>query len=209
MRPLVTTAVLHFAGTFVAALALGASDAMLAAAAVAGTFALLLWFASLHSTDSESGLPLAGATAAVGLALTGRSPASSLLPLVAAQVVGSVAAGGLVLALGRVNESATLVWDTPALTTTAVAGVLVGLIASWTVLAVDGGAPAAWWAAPTFLAGAVLNVALAAAVAPAVLIGLATAGLITWTTTLVAAGAALVGAAAGVYVVAVVTPSPE
>lgn len=209
MRPLVTTAVLHLVGTFVAALALGASEAMLTAAAVAGTFALLLWFASLHSTESESGLPLAGATAAVGLALTGRSPAGTLLPLIAAQVVGSVAAGGLVLALGRVNDSATLVWDTPGLTTTAAAGVLVGLLASWTVLAVDGGAPAAWWAAPTLLAGAVLNVALAAAVAPAALVGLATAGLLGWTTALMAAGATLVGAAAGVYVVALVTPRPE
>lgn len=209
MRPLVTTAVMHLVGTLSAGLALRAGDTLTAVIAVAATVALLAWFAGLHGTDEESGLPLLSSAAAVGLTLTGRRSLATLLPLVVAQVVGSVLAGLALLALATVETGGTLVWDTPALPWLAAAGVLVGLVTSWAVLAVDGGEPAGWLVVPTVLAGATLNVVLVAAVLPAALVGLATAGLVAWVPALVSAGTVLVGSAAGVYVVALLVPPAE
>lgn len=209
MRPLVTTAVMHLVGTLSAGLALRAGDTLTAVIAVAATVALLAWFAGLHGTDKESGLPLLSSAAAVGLTLTGRRSLATLLPLVVAQVVGSVLAGLALLALATVETGGTLVWDTPALPWLAAAGVLVGLVTSWAVLAIDGGEHAGWLVVPTVLAGATLNVVLVAAVLPAALVGLATAGLVAWVPALVSAGTVLVGSAAGVYVVALVVPPAE
>ncbi|MGJ9412107.1 hypothetical protein ACHAAC_05280 [Aeromicrobium sp. CF4.19] len=207
MRALVTSAVLHLVGTLAAGLALRAGDATLAVVAVAVTAALLVWFASLHGTEEASGLPLASTASALGLCLTGRSAFGTLLPLAAAQVVGSVAAGGLLLALGRADGTATLVWDTPGLVAIAAAALLVGVVTAWATLAIDGGEHPSWWIAPALLAGAVLNVALVAAIAPAMVLGLATAGLLGWATAGVAAAGVLAGAAGGVYLVAAVTPA--
>lgn len=209
MRPLVTTAVMHLVGTLSAGLALRAGDTLTAVVAVSAVVVLLAWFAGLHGTDGESGLPLLSSAAAVGLTLTGRRSPTTLLPLVVAQVVGSVLAGLALLALATIETGGTLVWDTPALPWLAVTGLLVGLVTSWAVLAVDGGEHAAWLAVPTALAGATLNVVLVAAVLPAALIGLATAGLVAWVPALVTAGTVLVGSAAGVYVVALVVPPAE
>ena len=208
MRPLATTAVLHLVGTLTTGLALVAADAAVAVAATAGVFALLMWFASLHSNDVESGLPLASTLALVGLLLTGRHPAGAALPLFAAQVVGAAVGGAALLGVGRLDARGTLVWDSPAPAVIAIAALVIGLVASWALLAIDGGAPAVWWVTPTLLGGAVLSIALTATAMPTVLIGLAVGGVLGWTTTLLAAGSALVGAAVGVYLVALVTPAP-
>ncbi len=207
MRPLVTTAVLHLVGTLTAGLALVATDATLAVAATAGVFALLVWFASLHTNDVESGLPLASTLALVGLTLTGRQPGSTALPLFAAQVVGAAVGGAALLGIGLLDVPATLAWDSPDVAVAAVVAFVVGLVASWSILAVDAGAPAAWWAVPALLGGAALNVALVAAAMPAVLVGLAVGGVLGWVTALVSGAAAVVGTAVGVYLVALVTPT--
>ena len=89
------------------------------------------------------------------------------------------------------------------------AAVVVGLVASWTFLAIDGGAPAAWWSAPVLLAAATLSIVLAAVVSPAVVVGLATAGLVGWPVALTAAGGVLAGAAGGVFAAGLAAPAAE
>ena len=209
MRPLVTAAVLHLVGTLGVGLSLAASEATLAAVAMAGTLSLLVWFASLHSDDAGSGLPLASSAALVGLTLTGRSAGSRLLPLLAAQVVGATIAGAGLLGVGRLTPGGTLLWDEPPLVPALVAAVLVGVIASWAFLAIDGGAPAAWWSVPVVVAAATLSIVLAAAVSPAVVIGLATAGLVGWPVALATSGGVIVGAAGGVFAAGIAAPAPE
>lgn len=207
MRSLSAAAILSALTTFVAALALRAPDATLAVIAVAAFVVLTTWIASLHTTDRESGLALLSPAAAVTLVLVGRRSTGLLLPLVAAQVVGAV--GGGFAALGLEDELAgTLVWDDPS---RIAAGIVVGvlsLIASWVLLALDSGETAGWSALPPVLAGATLGVGLAVALNPAAVLGLATAGLVSWSIAGIAAVAGLVGAAVGAYAMALVTP-PE
>ena len=69
--------------------------------------------------------------------------------------------------------------------------VAVGRLAAWVVLAIDGGEHAALAAVPPVLAGASLGVGLAVGLNPAAVMGLATAGLLSWTTAGIAAGAGL------------------
>lgn len=209
MRPLVTAAVLHLVGTVGVGLSLAASEATLAALAMAATLSLLVWFAVLHSDDVESGLPLASSAALVGLTLTGRSAAGRLLPLLAAQLVGATVGGAALLGVGRVVPGGTLLWDEPAIVPALLSALLVGVIASWTLLAIDGGAPAAWWSVPVVVAAATLSIVLAAAASPAVVIGLATAGLVGWPVATATAGGVLVGAAVGVFAAGIVAPAPE
>ncbi|GAA2070120.1 hypothetical protein GCM10009821_03770 [Aeromicrobium halocynthiae] len=209
MRPLVTAAVLHLVGTVGVGLSLAASEATLAALAMAGTLSLLVWFAALHSDDVESGLPLASSAALVGLTLTGRSSAGRLLPLLAAHLVGATAGGVALLGAGRLVPDGTLVWDEPAVLPALVAALLVGVVAAWTLLAVDGGAPAAWSSVPVVVAAATLSIVLAAAVSPAIVVGLATAGLVGWSVALATAGGVLVGAAIGVFAAGLAAPVSE
>jgi len=207
MRSLTVAALLAAITTFVAALALRAPDATLAVLAVAGVAVLTTWVATLHTTEDESGLALTSAAAAVTLFLVGRRPAGFLLPIVAAQVVGAVLGGLAVLGLDdRLGGS--LVWAEP---TRVVAGVVVAvlaILAAWVLLAIDGGEHAAWAAVPPVIAGASLGVGLAVALNPAAVLGLATAGLLSWTTAGIVAGAGIVASAVGAYAITLVTP-PE
>ena len=83
---------------------------------------------------------------------------------------------------------------------------MLAILAAWVLLAIDGGEHAAWAAVPPLLAGASLGVGLAVALNPAAVLGLATAGLLSWTTAGIAAGAGLVAAAVGAYAITLVTP---
>lgn len=205
MRSLTVAALLAAITTFVAALALRAPDATVSVLAVAAVTVLVMWLASLHGTEEESGLALASPAAAVTLALVGRSSTSFLLPVIAAQVVGGVL-GGLA-ALGLDNSlGGTLLWSEPTRVTTGVVAAVLSLLAAWVVLAVDGGEHAVWAATGPLLAGASLGVGLAAALNPAVVLGLATAGLVSWTTAGIAAGVGVVAAIVGSYAIALVTP---
>jgi glycerol uptake facilitator-like aquaporin len=206
MRSLSAAAIISALTTFVAALALRAPDATLSVLAVGAFLALATWVSAMHSTDEESGLALLSPAAAVTLALVGRRSTALLLPLVAAQVVGAVAGG--FAALGLEDElTGTLVWDDPTRVATGVVVAVLALLASWLLLALDSGESPAWSVAPPLLAGASLGVAFAAALNPAVVLGLATADLVSWEVAGIAAVAGLVGSAVGPYAIALVTPA--
>ncbi len=205
MRSLTVAALLAAITTFVAALALRAPDATVSVLAVAAVTVLATWLASLHGTEEESGLALASPAAAVTLALVGRTSTAFLLPVVAAQVVGGVLGGLAALGLDD-SLGGSLVWSEPTRVTTGVAVAVLTVLASWVVLAIDGGEHATWAAAGPLLAGASLGVGLAAALNPAALLGLATAGLVSWTTAGIAAGAGVVAAGIGAFAITLVTP---
>lgn len=206
MRSLTVAALLAAITTFVAALALRAPDATLAVLAVAAVVVLTTWVAELHTTDDESGIALANPVAAVTLALVGRRSATFLLPVIAAQVVGAVLGGLAALGLDD-RLGGTLVWTEPTRVATGVVIGVLAILAAWVLLAIDGGEHAAWAAVPPLLAGASLGVGLAVALNPAAVLGLATAGLVSWTTAGIAAGSGLVAAAIGAYAITLVTPA--
>ena len=98
-RYLSIAALLSALTTLVAAMALRAADATLAVAAVAAVAVLFTWYAQLHSTAEQSSVGLANPAATVALAVVGRRPWLTVLPAVAAHVVGAVAGGLVALAL--------------------------------------------------------------------------------------------------------------
>jgi len=199
--PVLTSALL----TLIAAMALRAADATLAVAAVAVVAALFTWYAQLHSTDEQSALGLANPASAITLAVVGRRPWSTLLPTVAAHVVGGVL-GGLA-ALGLEDQLGdTLVFADPGLVLAGAGAAAVGLIGAWTALAIDAGGPETGAVMPAVVAGAVLPLGLLVAFNPAAMIGFATAGLVPWDVALVAAGGTLVASVAGAYAVALLVP---
>ncbi|MBK5217917.1 MAG: hypothetical protein JJE02_10065, partial [Propionibacteriales bacterium] len=65
----------------------------------------------------------------------------------------------------------------------------------------------AYAALPPLLAGAALPLSLGSALNPAVVIGLATAGLLPWTVAGVAAAAGMLAAVAGAYTISWISPS--
>ena len=191
--------------TLVAAMALRAADATLAVAAVAAIAVLFTWYAQLHSTQEQSSIGLANPAAAVVLAVVGRRPWVTLLPAVAAHVVGAVAGGLVAVALDD-QLGDTLVFADPNLTLTAVGAVLVGLIGAWTTLSIDGGGTEALAAVPVVVGGAILPLGLLTVFQPAAVIGLATAGLVPWDVALVAVGATVVGSAVGAFATSTLVP---
>jgi len=206
MRTLSTAAIFSAVTTFSSALALRAPDATVAVATVALVTAFVTWLAALHSTEQVSGLSLTSPAAAVTLAAVRRTPASTLLPLFAAQIVGAVAAGFAALGLDS-QLGGTLTWTDPSPVAVGVGVAFLGLLASWTVLVVDGDQSAAWAGLGPVASAAALGVGLAAALNPAVVVGLATAGIIGWVTAGIAAGVGLVAAFVGAYVIGILTPS--
>jgi hypothetical protein len=206
MRSLAAAAIFSAVITFSSALALRAPDATVAVAAVALVTAFVTWLAALHSTEPTSGLPLTSPAAAVTLAAVRRTPASNLLPLLAAQIVGAVAAGFAALGLDSQLGGA-LTWTDPSAVAVGVGVAFFGLLASWTVLAIDGGETVAWAGLGPVVSAAALGVGLATALNPAVVVGLATAGIIGWVTAGIAAGVGLVAAFAGAYCIGILTPA--
>jgi hypothetical protein len=206
MRTLTTAVILGAVSTFCSAVALRAPDAAVAVAAVALVTTVATWVASLHTTDEASGLVLANPASVVTLTAVRRFGAGSALPVVAAQVVGAVAGGFGALALdGRLGG--TLVWTDASPVATGVVVLVIGIIAAWLTLAIDGGEHVGWSAVGPVLSGAALGLGLAAALNPAVVIGLAVAGVVGWTTAGIAAGAGMVAAAVGAYAIGLVTPA--
>jgi len=206
MRTLAAAAIFSAVITFSSALALRAPDATIAVAAVALITAFVTWLAALHSTEQTSGLPLTSPAAAVTLAAVRRTSASNLLPLLAAQIVGAVAAGFAALGLDSQLGGA-LTWTDPSPVAVGVGVAFLGLLTSWTVLAIDGGETAAWAGLGPVVSASALGVGLASALNPAVVVGLATAGIIGWITAGIAAGAGLVAAFAGAYIIGILTPA--
>lgn len=200
--PVLTSALL----TFVAAMALCAADATLAVAAVAAVTVLFAWYAQLHSTQEHSSAGLINPAAALTLAVVGRRPWSTLLPVIAAHVVGAVL-GGLG-ALGLEDRlGGTLVFADPGLVLAGTGAAVVGLIGAWATLAIDAGGPEATAAVPAILGGAVLPLGLIAVFHPAATIGLATAGLVPWDVALTAATSTLVASVIGAYAVSLLVPA--
>ncbi|GAA3531300.1 hypothetical protein GCM10022234_30540 [Aeromicrobium panaciterrae] len=191
--------------TLTAAMALRAADATLAVAAVSAVAVLFTWYAQLHSTDERGTLGLANPASAVTLAVVGRRPWSTLLPVLAAHTIGAVVGGLAALALeDKLGD--TLVFTQPGLVVTAVGAALVGLIGAWVTLSIDGGGHEALGAIPVIVGGAVLPLGLITAFQPAAMVGLATAGLVPWDVALVAAGVVLAASAAGAYAVTLLVP---
>ena len=191
--------------TLTAAMALRAADATIAVAGVAAVAVLFTWYAQLHSTEERGTLGLANPASAITLAVVGRRPWATLLPVLAAHTIGAVVGGLAALGLDdRLGN--TLVFTQPGLVVTAVGAALVGLIGAWATLSVDGGGHEALSAVPVVVGGAVLPFGLIAAFQPAAVIGLATADLVPWDVALVAAGAVLVASAIGAYAVSLLVP---
>jgi len=206
MRPLSVAAILAALTTFVAALALRAPDATIAVLAVAAMTVLVAWLAGLHTSEDESGLALTSPAAAVSLALVGRTNRATLLPLIAAQIVGAVLGGLAALALdSRLGD--TLVFTQPSRLVTAVVVGVLALISAWVLFAIDGSVHEAYAAVPPILTGAALPLGMTTALNPAVIIGVATASLVPWDLALIAAAAALIGAAIGAFTMALVAPT--
>ena len=113
VKPLALAAVASALTTAVAAWALRATDATTAVAAVAAVAVATAWLARFHDGPTGSGVALAGPVQLTALALVGRASAAGALPVVAAQVVGAVAAGAAVTALDL--PGGRLVWDDPTL----------------------------------------------------------------------------------------------
>ncbi|MCX6408026.1 MAG: hypothetical protein NTV28_14005 [Propionibacteriales bacterium] len=206
MKPLALAAVASALTTAVAAWALRATDATTAVAVVAAVAVATAWLARFHDGTDGSGVALTGPAQLGTLTLVGRASAAGALPVVAAQVVGAVAAGAAVAAVDL--PGGTLVWDEPTLLAGGVLAAVVGLLTAWATLAGDAGSPA-WQAVGPVAAGGLLGVGLAAAAQPAAVLGLATAGVVAWPLALVVAAATLVGALLGTFVVSWVSPHAE
>lgn len=205
MRTLSAAAIFGAVTTFLSALALRAPDATVAVAATAAVVAFVTWLAALHSTEETSGLALSNPAVALTLLAVRRTPASTLLPLIAAQVVGSVVGGFAILGLDN-QLGGSLNWPAPSPIAVGVSVAVIGIVSAWVTLAVDGG-ESAWWAAVgPVLTAAALGIGFAAALNPAVLVGLATAGVVGWTSTAIAAVVGLLAAFVGAYAIGVVTP---
>jgi hypothetical protein len=192
--------------TLVAVMALRAADATLAVAAVAGVAVLFTWFAELHSTEEQSSVGLANPASTLVLAVVGRRSWVTVLPAVAAHVVGAVLGGLVALALDD-QLGDTLVFASPGLGQAAAGAAIVGVIGAWATLSVDGGGHAGLAAVPVVVGGATLPLGLLTAFHPAAVIGLATADLVPWDVALVAAGVAMVAGVAGAYAVSLLVPS--
>lgn len=204
-RRLVVAGLMSAVTTLVAAMALRAAEATLAVVAVAAVASLLTWYAQLHSTDDESALGLTGPAASVTLAAVGRRPWSTLLPEIAAHLVGAVLGGLAAMGLeDRLGD--TLVFSTPNLVLAGTGAAVVGLLVAWTTLAIDAGGPEAAAAVPVLVGGAALPLGLLTAFQPAAVVGLATAGILPWDVALVAAAAAVAGALVGAYAVSLLVP---
>lgn len=205
MRKLILGALFSALLTLTAAMALRAADATLAVAAVAATAVLFTWYAQLHSTEERGTLGLANPASAVTLAVVGRRPWGTLLPVLAAHTIGAVGGGFVALALeDKLGE--TLVFTQPDLVVAAAGAALIGLLGAWATLSIDGGGTEALGAVPVVVGGAVLPLGLLAAFQPAALLGLATAGLVPWDVALVAAAVVLTASAAGAYTVSLLVP---
>jgi hypothetical protein len=204
-RRLVAAGLMSALTTLVAAMALRAVEATLAIVAVAAVACLFTWYAQLHSSEDESALGLANPAASLTLAVVGRRPWSTLLPEIAAHVVGAVLGGLAALGLqDRLGD--TLVLGTPGVTLAAIGAAVVGLLGAWTTLAIDAGGPDAAAAVPVLAGGAALPLGLVTAFQPAAAVGLATAGILAWDVALVAGAAALAGAVVGAYSVSLLVP---
>ena len=206
MRKLVAAALFAALSTFVVALSLRAPDATVALLAVAGITVLVTWLAGQHSTEEESGLALANPASAVALTLVGRSSSATILPLIAAQLIGAVVGGFAALGLES-KLGQTLIWSEPRLLATGIAVGVLGILATWLLFAIDSQLSEAYAAIPPLLAGASLPLSLGSALNPSVMLGLATADLISWEVALVAASAGLVAAVIGAYTINVISPT--
>lgn len=208
MRTL-TSAALHGAIVTLAAIAaLRATDPVLTVAVVALVVVLLTWFAALAGDDDTSRLDATGTLAGLTLAIVGRSPWGSLLPVLAVQAVVAVAIGAAANALAD-QLGPTLVIGEPSLATAAIAAALVGVTVAWVVLAIDGTAPPALAAVPAVVAGGVGPIALVVVFHPAATLGLATAGLLPWDVAAIAVAASAVGAVIGAYAVSTLLPASD
>lgn len=204
-RTLSAAALLTALTTLVAAMALRAADATLAVAAIAALAVLFTWYANLHSTAEHSSIGLVNPAAGVALAMVGRQPWSTLLPGLAAHLVGAVVGGLVALALDdRLGD--TLVFADPSLVLAATGAAVVGVIVAWATLSIDGGGAEALAAVPAIVGGAVVPLGLLTLFHPAAVVGLATAGLVPWDVALLAAAVTLVAAAIGAYAVALLVP---
>jgi len=201
------TAALHGAAVTLAVLAaLRASDPVLAVAAVAVVVVVLTWFAALASDDSGSGLDVTGSLQGLVLAIVGRTAWGSVLPVLATQAVVGVAIGAGADALHD-QLGPTLVVGTPSLALAGVVAALVGVLAAWVTLAVDGSAPVALVAAPVAVAGGAGPVVLVGAFHPATVLALGTAGLLAWDVVAIVVATATLGAVIGSYTVSTLLPA--
>ncbi|MCU1677438.1 MAG: hypothetical protein JWM93_2196 [Frankiales bacterium] len=205
-RLLLVAAIMSALTTLVAAMALRAADATIAIAAVAALAVLLTWYATLHRTEEHGSVGIANPAAILVLAVVGRRPWATVLPALAAHVVGAVLGGLLALALED-QLGDTLLFADPGLGLTAAGAAVVGLIGAWTALSIDGGGSDGLAAVPAVVGGAILPLGLLTVFHPAAVLGLATAGLVPWDVALVAAGVTLAAGIAGAYAVALLVPA--
>ncbi|RLV55327.1 hypothetical protein D9V41_11220 [Aeromicrobium phragmitis] len=205
-RRLVTAATMSLLLTLTTVVGLYAANATLTVAAVALLTVTLGWFARLSSGEQQSGLGAVNGTWALALAVVGRHRFGELLPLLATQILTALVAGLGLRAVGdRLGEPQ--LFADPQWVSVTLVSLLAAVVGTWAVLGVDGDGPDALLAAPVVLAGAGPTVVLVGAANPAVFVGVAAAGLVPWGPAAAGAGLALVGAMAGAYAVALITPA--
>lgn len=205
LRALGTAALGGFLLTATVVVGLRAADAAITVGAFALVTVLLTWYARWGSNDAGSALAVTNPIAALALVSVKRLAAADLLPVVAAQVVGAVVAGGLGLLTEDVLGEP-LVWTAPTVLVTLVVAVLAGAVATWATLAVDADGPVALAAAAPVVAGAGASLVLVAVAHPAVLVGLAVTGLVDLTTAGFGIAAALLTSLVAARTVSVLVP---
>lgn len=209
MRLLILAGLWSFVLTLGAALALGGDSAVIAVVALAALVATITWFAAQYSDDDLAGATTTGTGATVALTIAGRSPGTLFVPLIAAQAVGAVLAGGLVR-LASDSLPTTLAWTEPGLAAAAVGGLLVGVLCGWVIVFVDGYLNDGVSSVTVLLGGGLISIGYALAFQPMALMGLAVADITQWSTSLAAGGGVLFGAVvAGISVGLLVPPPPE
>lgn len=208
MRLLSLSAAVSALLTVVAAASLRASDPTLAVLAVAAVTVLLTWYARLHADEDHPSLGLVNPAAATTLAAVGRRSWSTLLPNWTAHALGAVLGGLGAQALGS-RWGDPLIFDADDLVVAGVGAAIVGVLVAWTTLAIDASGPDALAAVPVAAAGGILPLGLVGTFSPSVVLGLATADLLSWDVALVAAGSALLAAAVGGWIVGLLLPAAD
>lgn len=207
IRRLILAGIISALTTFVGALSVRASGVVLAVGCVAAVTVLATWLCSLHSTDEESGLALANPAWALGLTLTRRFNAAFLIPVAAAQIIGAVIAGAAALGL-QTSLPDQMIWSHPSYTAAVAIAIVLGILGIWILFGIDQQLGEPYAAIGPLLAGGVLPVGLASVLNPAVMLGMAIAGIINWPVSVLVICAVFAGTIAGTLLGPAISP-PE
>lgn len=206
IRRLFLAGIVSALATLVGALSVRASGVVLAVGSIAAVTVLATWLCSLHSTDEESGLALANPAWALGLTLTRRFSPAFLVPVVATQIIGAVIAGAAVLGL-QSQLPDQIIWSQPNYTAAVAIAIVLGILGIWILFGIDQQLSEPYAAIGPLLAGGVLPIGLASVLNPAVMLGMAIAGILSWPISILVMVAVFAGTIAGTLLGPVISPA--